>query len=318
MKTEHNIRLTSSEMGFLWTQYISDSMAVCVFKHFLEKVEDTQIQPVIEFALSLSENHVKRITQIFIDEDIPIPKGFSDEDVNVSAPRLYSDTFVLNYIRQMSRVGMATSSLALSHAARSDFTDFYTQCLSSTAELNNRSGSVLLSKGLFIRPPFIPKPEKVDFVEKQNFLTGWFGERRPLNAIEITHIFINSQTNALGKGLIIGFSQVAQSKQVREFFVRGREIATKHIEIFRSILTEDNIPSPTTWDSDITTSTIPPFSDKLMMFHINGIIASGIGNYGVAMAASMRRDLSTHYSRLTVEVGQYAEDGVNIMIDNGW
>ncbi len=114
--------------------------------------------------------------------------------------------------------------------ARSDVHDFMKECLVSSTELEDQARKVMLSKGGYIRPPYISIPEKVDFVQKQNFLTGWFGDRRPLTAIEITQLY-NIQTNALGKALIIGFSQVAKSDTVSEYFIRGRDIASKHIEI---------------------------------------------------------------------------------------
>lgn len=57
-------------------------------------------------------------------------------------------------------------------------------------------------------------------------------------ANEIAALFTNIQTNILGKTLVMGFSQVARSKQVRDFFIKGREIATKHIAIFSAIMTD--------------------------------------------------------------------------------
>jgi len=46
--------------------------------------------------------------------------------------------------------------------------------------------------------------------------------------------------------------------------------------------------------------------------------AGGIGYYGKSLATSPRRDLSANYVRLTAEIGHYADDGVDIMIQNGW
>lgn len=65
METNHSIRLTSGEIASLWTTYISDSMALCVIKHALDKVEDTEIRAVLELALSLSQSHVDKIKQIY-------------------------------------------------------------------------------------------------------------------------------------------------------------------------------------------------------------------------------------------------------------
>jgi hypothetical protein len=117
---------------------------------------------------------------------------------------------------------------------------------------------------------------------------------------------------------LIGFSQVARAKEVQAYFVRGKEIASKHVEIFGSLLREDDIPAAQTWDAEATAATIAPFSDKLMMFHALAMNSGGIGYYGASMGASQRRDIGAMYSRLMAEVAQYTEDGANIMINNAW
>ena len=69
---------------------------------------------------------------------------------------------------------------------------------------------------------------------------------------------------------------------------------------------------------DVTDSKVPPFSDKLMMYHVAALTASGIGQYGVAMSVSPRHDLSVIYARLSAELAHFSDDGANIMINNGW
>jgi hypothetical protein len=60
--------------------------------------------------------------------------------------------------------------------------------LNSIQKLDKISTKLLLAKGLFIRSPNISHPDKVDFVQKQNYLGTIFGKQRPLNAIEITNL----------------------------------------------------------------------------------------------------------------------------------
>lgn len=316
--TEHNIQLTSSELSCLWGDYINNSLQVCVFKYFMQKVEDTEIKSVIDYSLNVSLKHVQTIAEILNHEKVPIPIGFTDEDVDLQAPSLFSDTFLLNYLKQTAKATLISYSISLMLSARSDVFDFLNECVASTAELANKTRKVLLSKGLYIRPPYIPTPDHVDFVSKQSFLQGWVGRQRPLVVTEISQLFSNIQSNAAGKALSMGFSQVAKSKEVREYFVRGKEIAKKHIEVYSSILRDEDIAAPSTWDNDVTESTVPPFSDKLMMFHITTLNSARLGDYGIAMSVSARHDLGAHYSRLMVELGKYSEDGINIMIGNGW
>ncbi|RXT02821.1 DUF3231 family protein [Ammoniphilus sp. CFH 90114] len=318
METQHNPKLVSTELANLWTQYMNDSMAICVINYMLKKVEDDDIRSILEFSLSLSKRHTEVIKGFLSEEEYPIPYGFTDGDVNLEAPRLFSDSFFLKYMHIMAAHGMTGYAVAFTTSARADMRKFYADCNNETIELFNRSLDLLLSKGLYTRPPYLHPPEMAQYVKKQGFLTGWFGNRRPLNGIEISNITFNMNKTVMGKAMVLGFGQVAQSKDVREYLMRGTQLSSKHLEIFSSLLHEDNLPSPPSWDSEVTNSTISPFSDKLIMFHTGVLTQTAVAFYGAALAVSMRRDLATQYTRLTAEMEQYGEDGANILINNGW
>ncbi|GGM18646.1 hypothetical protein GCM10011351_00550 [Paraliobacillus quinghaiensis] len=318
MEKGKNIQLTAPEIGSMWAVYLSDTASICISKHFKETVEDLETKTIIERALTLSEKHVEKIAHIFRQEQYPVPMGFTDADYNVGTPRLYSDEFYLIYTYAMSRIGLHNYSLMLSNVIREDIRNFFSECVKETVTLYNESSEVLLSKGLARRAPHIPTPQGIDFVEKQNFLTGWIGEKRPINAIEITEFFFNVHRNDLGMYLLTGFAQVAQSKELVSFFMRGKEISKKHVEIFESILKDNDVSGSLTWNINISNSTLPPFSDKLMLFLVNALNGVGIGYYGLGMGVSMRRDFPVDFSRLIAEVGLFAEDGMNIMIKNKW
>ncbi|MEW9674402.1 DUF3231 family protein [Ammoniphilus sp. 3BR4] len=174
-----------------------------------------------------------------------------------------------------------------------------------------------MSKGLYSRPSYVPY-ERVDFVKSQNLLTGWFGERRPLNAIEINNIYFNLNKSIMARALAIGFSQVAKTKEVIDFLTNAIAVAKKHIEIFSSVLEDDDLTTPIHWDTDVTTSITSPFSDKLLMHQAGFLFQTSLGYYGAGLATSMRADLITHYSRTIAENLKEAEDWANIMIKHGW
>lgn len=321
MDTTHNIgsiRLTSSEIAELFTTYISDSASKCVLTYYANTIEDLDISTVVEFALNLSEKHLKVIEDIFKTANHPIPFGFNESDVNINAKPLFSDTFILRYLKHMSTLGLRSYSEALSISAREDIRKFFTDCILSSTELSNKADDLLLSKGLYIRSPFIDMPKKAEFVEKQSYLHGLLGDTRPLNALEITQIFINMQTNILGKAFTMGLSQVAQSERVRNFVIRGKEISEKHVNVFNDMLKKEDLPYPMPYDAEVLNSTEQVLSDRLIVFHIGALNGFGMALYGVALAKSMRSDISTSFARLAAEIGQYAKDGIDIMLDNEW
>jgi hypothetical protein len=316
---DKQINLTSAEISQLWATYMNDSASIPVLTYFLEKVEDKEIKHLIKYALQLSQSHVQKIADIFKGENYPIPYGFNiHEDVDLTAPRLFTDSYYLNFIHNMSKIGLNGHGMSLSISVRKDITGLFKECLTETIHLYEVSKDMLLSKGIYIRSPYIPKPAKVDFIKDQSFLSGFFGEKRPLTALEVTALYSNLQRNALGVVTMIGFGQVSREKEVAKFLKRGRDIARKHCEIFGGHLKKDLLPAPMTWDSDVTDSTHYVFSDKLMMFFTTILIGLGVQYYGQSIAISPRRDLGIMYNRLTAEIQLFSEDGANIMIRHGW
>jgi hypothetical protein len=319
MIEEHETRLTSSEIAALWSSFQNNSMSVCIFKYFLENVDDEEIKSVIKYALHISEESLSLSEKILKDDKQPIPVGFKDEDVNPNAPRLYSDTYYLYYIKNMAKVGLSVYGVALATSAKSSVRDLLSKAVQSSTNLYNKTSNVLLSKGLFVRPPYVSTTNEIDFIDQKNYKGGLLNiNRRPVNVIEITHIYANIETNLVGQVLLTGLTQVAKSKEVRKYCNKGKDIATKHVKLFSTILTDDDIPVPMPSDLKVFNSTIAPFSDKLVMFHTALLIQSSTSNYATAAAASLRTDIATLYVRLATEVTAFANGGVNIMIDNSW
>lgn len=318
-ENSHDTRLNATEIGALWTTYMEHSLVVCMYKHFLSNVKDNDIYSLLEFALDISNKRVTWVMETFNKEGLPIPIGYTDEDIDLKAPRLYSDPFYLYFLMNKTRVGIATDGLALTTSARPDVREFYTQCCYLTTQLYQRTADLALSKGLYIRPPYITTPKIADFVKKQNFLAGFLVEkRRPLLATEISSLFYGTLTNSFGKGVLIGFRQVARSKQVRDYMDRGIELASKIIDLHTPYLKQENIPISVQWDTFVTDSTVPPFSEKIMIAQVSYMNAASIGNIGAALSTNLRHDLFPSYTRALADIANYTEDGVNIMIEKGW
>jgi hypothetical protein len=317
-KTALNDNLTSAEMGKLWATYMGNTMSKCVLNYFLNHVDDQEIKKVLENALALSEEFVQTIREIFTQADFPVPIGFTVDDVNVGAPRLFHDEFYLHYLDYVGKAGLSLYVIALPLMTRLDIRAFFTYVVDSTTKLLNQVIELLIAKGLLVKPPYIPAPRKVDFVKKQNYLNGFFGKVRPLHGLEIAHLYDNIQNNESSRAILIGFSQVAKLQQVREYFVKGVEISYKHIEIFSQMLHKENLPSSPLLGHLVTDSTFAPFSDKLMLFHKLDMFSMRIRAYGNSVAVNGRHDIGVKYAQCVLDVANYAEDGVNIMIDLGW
>jgi hypothetical protein len=315
---EHNPKLVSSEVAALWAAYMQNSMSYCIIQHFQNVNEDQDSKNILQTALMDCDFVVTEVKRIFEMENHAVPIGFTQEDVNLKAGRIYSDLFTLRYIKYMAAAGTAAAAALLEVLARKDVRDLFSIVSQRFMQLYNNTCDMLLQKGAFIRSPTIPPMERAEYLQDESFLSGLVGKHRPLTVVELAHISKNTETNSIGRTFVTGFSQVAQLPEVRKYMERGVEIAAKHETVFREILIEDGVPLPSSWDSTISQSIDPPFSDKLMMFHSNSLTAISVAGYGAAIGASLRKDLGGHYTRLVAEILHYANDGVKLMIKNRW
>ncbi|MEI3604891.1 DUF3231 family protein [Pseudogracilibacillus sp. SE30717A] len=318
-KVERRPNLTSGEISFLWMSYQYETMSKQGITFFLQHVEDEQIKELLEQTLSLTTKRIDQMEDIFIEEDYSLPDGFTEKDVNLDAPRLFSDQLYLEYTLQTSKMELMVYNLAFFESVQPKVQDYFHEILADIHKLEIKSKKCSLEKGRYLISPSIPVPKTVEYVQRDSFLAGWFGEKRPLLGIEISQLIFHAKRNALGQAVVTAFSQVAKSKEVRRYFERGREISGKHFEVFSKILTEEYLPNAASLlTSEVTDSTETPFSDRLMMNFITVLISAGISAYGASMSLSARRDLGVMYSRLTADILQFSDDGAEILIKNSW
>ncbi|WP_066365355.1 DUF3231 family protein [Neobacillus fumarioli] len=311
-------RLTSPEISNLWTHYNRETLAVCVTKYMMKIVNDPEIHKILQTALEMSENHINILRDLFNKESFPIPKAFTDEDLNLDAPPLFTENFCLSYMHTMTMHGAQSYNIAFNVSIRQDIRNFYYQCNIDTMNLYNQSLDVLMAKNLLNRPPEYKMPEKVYFLSDLSYLTDVFGKRRPMNTIESGNIFFNLEKSILSKALFVAFRQVSKDKDVIKFLDKSIEKKNKHIGLFSNLLLKEDLHTVRTLDTEITTSVISPFSDKLIMFHAGFLIAAAISYYGTAAVASMRADIAAYCERAVMEdLLVYSAFG-NLIIQKGW
>ncbi|MBM7604270.1 hypothetical protein JOC75_002243 [Metabacillus crassostreae] len=315
---QQNQKLLSSELGDLFANYMGDSLSCCVFEHHLQVVKDDEAKEYLEFALETSKKHLSEMEELFEKEHIVVPVGFGEQDVRKGAPRLFSDIFMIFYVVEMSRAALVTYGNALSSSYRQDILGYFKMCLDDTVIIFEKGLHLMLLKGINLTPPTIPYPKKVNFIEKDSFISLIAGKFRPLTALEIKHLQININSNILGKALMLGFSQVASSEKLRKYFQQGAKVADTQIKQLAKFLMSDNLPVPSSMDAHVSDSTSAPFSDKLMLYHASLANTIGISNYGLAVSKMMRHDLHANMAILTADIAKYANDGVNLIIGNGW
>lgn len=276
------------------------------------------MKTVLAHSLEVAQKLVEWNENIFKEANHPIPKAFNMDDVNVNAARLYSDTFMLTYVRFMSRFSMISYSEARASSTRSDVRDFFDEAIRLNIKLFDMADDVLLGKGLLAKPPYIPIPDKIALEEKHSFFGELVGEKRPLNASEANRIYLNHQRNVLGESLLMGFIQTVKDPQIKEYFLRGQELSRKHIDAGASLLQSEGLAVPKRFLEEVTESKEVVFSDRLMLFHIIALDSLGFAANGVTISRVMRADLTVTFTKLMGQIALYSKDGLNLITEKNW
>ncbi len=317
-RDHENIELTCTEIGGLWSVYNQESMSICFLKFFIHHLQDQSIKPLAEKALKIAEGRLNRVKEFYENENFPLPAGFSDSDVNFSAPPLFHDPFILSYIYMENRLNMISYSYTASTNVRLDVLDFFNECLHTSTEMLGKAVKLMLSKGLYDRPPKMNYPQEIEFVKKESFVSGIVGKKRSLNAIELSEIFFNIERNYFSVLIMLGFAQIVKEKSLKEHILKGKTISENQISFFNDLLMDEELLGTVTVSMEVTDSTVSPYSDKLILSMINALNSVDINLISHALSLSMRTDLTAQYSKIIGEVIKYSKETFDIMVDKQW
>ena len=310
---------TASEIANLWQFIISNQAHLCMLEHWIQHAEDKDLKKKLQHSKDVAKQIVKDGTELYIKAGFPAPIGFSlAQDLNLETPRLMSDKLVIFTLQILSEYGLYGYGLNLGKTETPEVNSFFKQCLSDSVEIYHGFRDLIKNKGYGHQPVIIPPPNEAEFVQKQSFLVGWLGEKRPVNALEIDNLIFSLRGAILAKSLLMVFSQIAKDTDLYNHCSKGKEMIGKRLEKIQSFNTAENLPFHPTYETEITDSTVSPFSDRLLMFEALALTQIAIVRYGNALSSVVRRDLSVMFAKFIVETGFYLEDGLKLSIDKNW
>lgn len=314
----HKHRITGGEVACLWMTFEQYTLWNCLFRHFERTVQDPATRRIISDLLPVIDYRVRFAADIFQKEGIPIPMGFTQQDVNLAAPQLYSDGFVLHFLRKLTQVNMTMNVLNLSMTARPDIRDFYSEMVRQIIDTNTRLTDLMLAQGILPRTPYLSLALEIERIHQPSFLAGFLGEKRPLLTAEVAHIYLNTVRNEVGRALLLGFRQVSRHREVQDYFEKGVQLADDIVRKLLELTRDENVYMTLLHDEDITASTEAPFSERLMMYVTSVLNSIGIGMLGVSLGVSMRSDLAAMYAKYMTQIASYGKEGLKIMMANDW
>lgn len=318
--TTGRIPITSSELATLWIVYQKKTMMVRVIESFLSNNQDPEAIEILETFHEGESNFVNELRNIFTQEGAVVPVGFTENDVNHSAPKLFDDIFEIMYLRTMMKVASGLHALHMSMVYRKDIMNLYRKFSSFAQDFCEKTSQFLLQKGALQKSPGVTMPDHVEFAEGKDYRSGFkvLSHRRSLNTIEVAYIYETIESNVAGMKLMTGFAQVAKEKDIQKYFTKGKDLAKKIISRFNEVFLDSDIIAPATSAGHVTDSTLSPFSDKLMMYNTSLLSSFGLGSNALGTSFSLRKDLPLKMVASAKEIYDFASEGGDLMIKYGW
>lgn len=307
-------RLVAHEAAYLWNSYLTNTMGIWASRLFLSNTSDDDIKSMLEFAEELAIKDAEQAKKLLLDSGYPLPQPFDESDVNFNAKPLYTDNYILLLKYSLAQAGLTVYSISLNSSVREDVCKCFADSLHTTSQLLNRCMEIMVKKGLHQPDIQVPIPAKVDKIDSQKYLAGWFSKSRPLNAQEIGILVYNYRATEIHKEFIRGCVKVTKMPDLQKHYQRGVDIFQKQLGEFQVIFSKNGLPQQPTWESEVLDVSEAPFSERLMLFKHSALTTEISSRYGMATANSMRKDLGVHFMRLMTETIIYAEDAANLVI----
>jgi len=83
-------------------------------------------------------------------------------------------------------------------------------------------------------------------VDRKKYMSGLnpFRKKRPLNVVEISHLYLNVMTNELGTKLCLAFAQTSSLEEIQNCMLRFKEVSKRHTKTFIDILLKNEMGMP--------------------------------------------------------------------------
>jgi hypothetical protein len=319
MEDEQNT-ISGSEVGTLWLTYQEKTMIQRFLEYFMAKSDEQEAKNILGMLWQELDFYLNQIKRLFEKQGIAVPIGFTKADVNIDAPPLYDNGFDIIFLRVLKEMSMGLYAINMNMSYRVEVMQIFEGLTTVTQKVYKLATLYLLRKGFLTLPPKVTMPKTTEIIKNKGYLSGLnpFKDKRTLSDIEMGILHHSIESNNIGMQLMIGFAQCAQDKKVKQYFVKGLELAKKQIKLFEEVLLDSNVHFSATSGSTVTNSTIPPFSDKLMM-HCTTFL-NGFSTVGTSFGTffSLRRDINLKTSLIAKDVFFYAQEGIELMIKNGW
>lgn len=192
-------KMCSSELGALWMTYHKKSMILRILEYFIEKSDDQRAKDLMSELWNQLHPIIVEMKTMFENEGAAVPDGFTKEDVNLEAPKLWDNGFDIMFCRVLKEISMGMYVIHLTMSYRQDIIKIYRRMSEVTEIFYGHFTQYLLDKNLYSRPTYVSMPTSTNYISDKDYSKGTniFGNKRALNTVELQLVIYYSITGRL-------------------------------------------------------------------------------------------------------------------------
>jgi hypothetical protein len=315
-----NDKLTSVELGALWTTYHKKTMILRVLEHLIQHAEDNKAKSLMSGLYEKLEEKVAEMEIMMKNSGAAKPSGFTKEDLNENAPALFTNGFDVMFCRILKEISMGMYVLHTTISYRDEIINFYRELTEITHVYYRHFTDYLLKQDFLQLPITIKMPNTIDYITDTSYMKGTnlLGQKRQLNTVEYGLLQHSVEINLIGMQLMKAFAQCSNDKEVKQYFTKGQQLSEEILQGTEKTLVENNLPSPTVPGGLLTSSVEAPFSERLMLYCTYLLGGFSIGGQGFSSVFILRNDVIAKSAIYAKDAFEYTMEGAKLMMEKGW
>lgn len=309
-------KMNVNELGFLWYLQSSSNMINIFLKYLIGTTEDVDVKEILKQINEIS-THQEQTANLILSE-----KGFKStsffniqDDLYNPNTKLFSDQLTTEILKHVMGNGLKELALQYSELTDLKIKKFFKELLDTFTEIDYSLLGLLGDKGMLQNSSFSYKNAEE---RKGKLFKVKSTQQRPLNAVELSHMFSALECNNVGVALCAGFSEVVKDDDIKNFLLEGEKLAFNQASTLSNIFRENGVPTSTGLEAHVNKIETSPFSDKLIANLIMFLNPIGITNLQSAIVVSYKRDHINLLKELIKQVEDFSEKGFKLLVRKNW
>lgn len=163
---------SSTELGSLWTTYHKKTMILRILEYLIEKSDDQKAKDLMSGLFEKLHPMVIELKTMLENDGAAPPIGFTKEDVNLYATKLYENGFDIMFCRILKEISMGMYVLHMTTSYREGIVTFYKQLTDLSQTYYNQFTQYLIEKDFLPRPNYTTMPNSVDYITDKSYMKG--------------------------------------------------------------------------------------------------------------------------------------------------